>query len=468
MSFDSRFSPSFVRDNGFMTMGTNGILTLNGVPIITTYSNLSNTLISSNISVGFNSLISFSGTGANNLVLGNNNAASTFQGLSSIFIGYGNGSSNILASGQTNVGIGYQTLTGMTSSAVANNIAIGNGAGASITTGSDNIAIGQSSVGATTGSHNVAIGNTAGTGTGAGTYNVSLGYTGAMYSSYNIGIGTYCFYNSQNSPGTPGLGNIAIGGGQYTGPLAQASGSGNIAIGYCGTGYSTASGTGGNIYSGNSNIAIGNQAMGGGSSQQISGAGNIAIGYSAGSGLTSTAANNTLCGYNNGTSITTGKYNSVLGANVASSTLTTGSYNILLGCTSGVTTPSSSTSNYLAIGLAMDGTTGENSNTANAGIRSLGYVAEKNYQIVNASSATVSNASSSVIITGQATCTITTPASPVDGQLMKISCDGTAVATFTLTANSGQTVLGAPVALTANTGIGYIYRLSNTTWYRQY
>ena len=114
MSFESRFSPSFVRDNGFMTMGTNGILTLNGVPIITTYSNLSNTLISSNISVGFNSLISFSGTGANNLVLGNNNAASTFQGLSSIFIGYGNGSSNILASGQTNVGIGYQTLTGMT------------------------------------------------------------------------------------------------------------------------------------------------------------------------------------------------------------------------------------------------------------------------------------------------------------------------------------------------------------------
>ena len=63
-----------------------------------------------------------------------------------------------------------------------------------------------------------------------------------------------------------------------------------------------------------------------------------------------------------------------------------------------------------------------------------------------------------------ATGTIITPASPVDGMTIKFTTTQTITA-LTLTANTGQTVLGGPTTLPANSTASYTYRLSDTTWY---
>lgn len=66
-----------------------------------------------------------------------------------------------------------------------------------------------------------------------------------------------------------------------------------------------------------------------------------------------------------------------------------------------------------------------------------------------------------------ATGTITMPATPIDGQKIRISSSQTQTA-LTLSPNSGQSIKNAPTALTAGIGVGYIYNLSSTTWFRQY
>ncbi len=65
--------------------------------------------------------------------------------------------------------------------------------------------------------------------------------------------------------------------------------------------------------------------------------------------------------------------------------------------------------------------------------------------------------------------TITLPASPVDGQLVSINSTQTITA-LTVAASAGKSIKNAPTALTISTTAGqgyrYIYRSSNTTWYR--
>jgi len=61
--------------------------------------------------------------------------------------------------------------------------------------------------------------------------------------------------------------------------------------------------------------------------------------------------------------------------------------------------------------------------------------------------------------------TFITPSAPYDGQLIRITSSQT-VTTLTITANSGQTVVGAPSTITSTTPFGFTYRLTNTTWYR--
>lgn len=363
---------------------------------------------------------SFNNTGSYNLAIGSTALCNLVNGNYNIAIGANSGQN--ITSAQRNVFVGYNTAGNNNAFNGSDNVLLGYNTGSSLTNsaGGSQILIGSSAVGASNlGSNTIGIGTS-----------ISLGGTGTN----NIFIGQQCGGSST----TPAGYNIMIGNGVSpastgtTSTIALVNGASTVVSGF-----------------GSQSVYIGGQIMttgGGGSS----------------------SANNVVIGYQGLLKGTSANHNLILGNQVASSTLATGSYNILLGNTNGIDTAGSASSNYLAIGLALDGTTGENGNQANAGIRALGYIAEKNYQIVNAATATVSNASSSVIITGQATCTITTPAAPVDGQIMKISCDGTAVTTFAITGNGGQTVLGAPVALTANTGIGYIYRLSNTTWYRQY
>jgi hypothetical protein len=68
-----------------------------------------------------------------------------------------------------------------------------------------------------------------------------------------------------------------------------------------------------------------------------------------------------------------------------------------------------------------------------------------------------------------ATGTITMPASPVDGQEIRISSSQNITA-LTVSANAGQSIKNAPTAFTVSTtgqqGYAFIYRASNTTWYR--
>lgn len=67
-----------------------------------------------------------------------------------------------------------------------------------------------------------------------------------------------------------------------------------------------------------------------------------------------------------------------------------------------------------------------------------------------------------------ATGTITMPANPIDGQKIRISSSQVQTA-LTLSPNSGQSIKNAPTALAAaGVGVGYIYQLSATTWFRQY
>jgi len=63
-----------------------------------------------------------------------------------------------------------------------------------------------------------------------------------------------------------------------------------------------------------------------------------------------------------------------------------------------------------------------------------------------------------------ATGTITMPASPADGMTITFSSTQTITA-LTVNANTGQSIVSAATVLPARQAGGYIYRLSNTTWY---
>lgn len=64
-----------------------------------------------------------------------------------------------------------------------------------------------------------------------------------------------------------------------------------------------------------------------------------------------------------------------------------------------------------------------------------------------------------------ATGTVTMPASPVNNQVVRISSTQIITA-LTVSPNTGQTVKGAPTTIAANGAVGWVYRQSNTTWYR--
>lgn len=100
-------------------------------------------------------------------------------------------------------------------------------------------------------------------------------------------------------------------------------------------------------------------------------------------------------------------------------------------------------------------------------------------QIVTSGAATtVSNGVASLILNGVgATEAVTLPAAPWNGQVVQIAnVTSTAISTFSVAANSGQSLVGvAPTALAAQTNnsaaaaastVDYRYNAANTTWYR--
>jgi hypothetical protein len=68
-----------------------------------------------------------------------------------------------------------------------------------------------------------------------------------------------------------------------------------------------------------------------------------------------------------------------------------------------------------------------------------------------------------------ATGTITMPAAPLDGQLVRMTSTQS-ITSLTVAANAGQSITNAPTAFTVNLtgdqGYEFIYRAANTTWYR--
>jgi hypothetical protein len=65
-----------------------------------------------------------------------------------------------------------------------------------------------------------------------------------------------------------------------------------------------------------------------------------------------------------------------------------------------------------------------------------------------------------------ATGTITMPAAPADGMLITITTTQQITA-LTIAGNSGQSIGGAQVSsMAANSAMTFVYRLTNTTWYR--
>lgn len=63
-----------------------------------------------------------------------------------------------------------------------------------------------------------------------------------------------------------------------------------------------------------------------------------------------------------------------------------------------------------------------------------------------------------------ATGTITMPASPADGMTISFSSTQTITA-LTVNANTGQSIVRKPTSFGAGSGMTFVYRLSNTTWY---
>lgn len=64
-----------------------------------------------------------------------------------------------------------------------------------------------------------------------------------------------------------------------------------------------------------------------------------------------------------------------------------------------------------------------------------------------------------------ATGTITMPASPVDGMVVRFS-SSQIITALTVLANTGQSIVGALTTLALGGNAQYLYRQTNNTWYR--
>jgi hypothetical protein len=96
-------------------------------------------------------------------------------------------------------------------------------------------------------------------------------------------------------------------------------------------------------------------------------------------------------------------------------------------------------------------------------------IADQGYSLqvpASGGSLTIPNGCSSLLLNPAgvlATLTITMPAAPVDGQIVRLATTQTVTA-LTLNANAGQTISGNVTTLSATAPASYIYVLSLTKW----
>lgn len=82
---------------------------------------------------------------------------------------------------------------------------------------------------------------------------------------------------------------------------------------------------------------------------------------------------------------------------------------------------------------------------------------------------TVPNGTPALVLTPAGTIaagTITMPPNPPDNQPLRLTCSQTVTA-LTISANAGQTVVGAPTTITPATPVEFFYNVANATWYRR-
>ncbi|MEZ4817429.1 MAG: tail fiber domain-containing protein [Flavobacteriaceae bacterium] len=286
-----------------------------------------------NVGIGYQSL-SILTSGYHNVGVGYQTLQNTINGDGNVALGYQCLQNNI-ANG--NIAIGYQTLIANVSG--DSNVAMGSGALQANQTGDRNIAIGNYVLNGTTGaSDNIAIGyRVLGGTTSSGNIGIGRDVMYAQTSGFhNIGIGRQVLMSNQTGYFNTAIGyrsmydmtggNDNVGVGKYT--LEHNSGDENTAIGNTALFFNT-TGTG--------NTALGRRAM----NENTTGSFNTAIGMDA---LSSTNMGNmnTSIGYNSGT---TGNYNTLVGAAVGAGS---GDNNIIIGYDSDLS--SSSVSNEIRMG----------------------------------------------------------------------------------------------------------------------
>jgi hypothetical protein len=315
-----------------------------------------------NVAIGYQALQA-STSGGGNVAIGQGAAANLTNSFGLIAIGPAALGGPTPGSG--NIGIGYGTF--FNGGGGNNNIAIGYLAGNKVA-GANNTILGfeVADTTLTSGSDNILIGNDNTTDTfSAGTSNaIAIGF-GAVPGTGDIAIGYHALLHN---PGD-NLNNTAIGYQTLSSASMTTAASFNTAVGYqvltsntTGAG-NTASGYQALLFnsSGTANTASGYGAL----VSNTTGFNNTAIGNAA-SNHNTTGAGNTAIGYQALLTNSTGNNNTGIGYNVASTTLNTGANNILIGTSNAVDTPLPGTSNFLDIGnvIFATGMTGSVSSPA--------------------------------------------------------------------------------------------------------
>jgi trimeric autotransporter adhesin len=285
--------------NGGLSTITNFIGTTDNVDMVFKRNNIISGLLSTtNTGLGYNSLIT--ATGTENVAIGAYSLASAITASNNVGIGYQ--TLNLNVSNNNNTAIGNNALR---ANIADNNTAAGSNALENNTTGNDNTAIGfQALFTNTYGAFNTAIGlntlllNT----TGSDNVAISRGALGANTSgSSNTSTGTYSMDKN-----TTGSNNTAIGFSslQYTTVSNNATAIGNNAIQFPNSTTTPFN---------NTNVAIGNQALRGSATPASNtGINNTVVGYEAMLNNTS-GSQNSCFGFNTLFGNTSGNNNSALG-----------------------------------------------------------------------------------------------------------------------------------------------------------
>jgi len=252
--------------------------------------------------------------GQDNTLIGYQAGDSITTAEANVIIGSKCGGLLVASGANHNVVIGFETLGSNVTG--TRNIAIGTQALYEYE-GNDNVAVGvQAGQQNVSGITNTFIGNYAGRGDGNSSGHVHVGYK-AGYARIGGDHNTFVGYQAGYAT-TTASNCIAIGQALENATSASKS----LAIGYL---------AGNGISTGDGNIAIGDQAIGGAGT--LSEGGNICIGTYAGYDL-DTGFNNTFVGYTAGMDVTSGQRNTCIGED-AGKNLTTGSNNTFLGKVAG-------------------------------------------------------------------------------------------------------------------------------------